>query len=262
MIYVAPLIVFLLLIAPAIRLLGQAHRTREAPEFWCGLYFLGASFGLPLRVLGTSLSLEAPELAAQINTVGHLTLASGTIAMALFTLRVFRPSEAFAKIFAALTIASIVATTAFLLIGGYVGREDSVAMIATNTARIIPTGWAFFESLRYWRSMRRRQALGLADPVVTNRFLLWSLWTAGVSSLPFVALAARLMSNLMYALGVDTVEIAQFQPQMLGIIRGVFLTVVPVAVGALFLSFFPPSRYLKWVRESAGDTTHAAASGS
>jgi hypothetical protein len=33
-----------------------------------------------------------------------------------------------------------------------------------------------FESFRYWRMLRRRLRLGLADPVVTNRFLLWGIW--------------------------------------------------------------------------------------
>jgi hypothetical protein len=33
--------------------------------------------------------------------------------------------------------------------GGYTTIENSFSMVATNSARIIPTGWAFFESFRY-----------------------------------------------------------------------------------------------------------------
>ena len=43
MFLLGPILVFLLLVAPGIRLLLLAHRTREAPEFWGGLYFVGAA---------------------------------------------------------------------------------------------------------------------------------------------------------------------------------------------------------------------------
>ncbi len=67
-------------------------------------------------------------------------------------------------------------------------------MLTTNTARIVPTAWACYESLRYYRSMHRRQTLGLADPIVANRFLLWSIWTGAVTFLPLVALTIRGLS--------------------------------------------------------------------
>jgi hypothetical protein len=44
--------------------------------------------------------------------------------------------------------------------------------------------WGSSEALHYWNGMRRRMRLGLADPVVTNRFLLWGLGAgaAGIGS--------------------------------------------------------------------------------
>ena len=44
--------------------------------------------------------------------------------------------------------------------------------------------WGAAESLRYYAMMRRRAKLGLADPLVTNRFLLWGLGigAAGIGS--------------------------------------------------------------------------------
>ena len=44
---------------------------------------------------------------------------------------------------------------------------------------VLAFAWGGFEALRYFFLLRRRQALGLADPVVTNRFLLWAIadWT-------------------------------------------------------------------------------------
>ena len=51
--------------------------------------------------------------------------------------------------------------------------------------------WTAFEGFRYYGMMKKRMALGLADAVVTNRFLLWALcglvsltWNARVGGLP------------------------------------------------------------------------------
>ena len=45
--------------------------------------------------------------------------------------------------------------------------------------------WGSLEALSYWRRMQKRTAIGLADPAVTNRFLLWGIGAgaAGVGSL-------------------------------------------------------------------------------
>ena len=61
------------------RLLMLALRTRQAPELWGGLYFLGASFGISLRMFGASNQFEMPEAAALANATGHVALAAGTI---------------------------------------------------------------------------------------------------------------------------------------------------------------------------------------
>jgi hypothetical protein len=247
-----PILIFLLLVAPGIRLLLLAGRSKQAPEFLCGLYFVGAATGLSLRVLGTSLVIVEPELADTINRIGHLCFASGTIAMTFFTLRVFHPSNAAARLFSGITISLILMTTAHTLLAGYTSIENSYSMVATNFTRLIPTSWAFYESIRYWRSMRRREALGLADPILTNRFLLWSLWTGAVTLLPLIALMVRLLS--IVTLGNEEFSnglAAALLPAVLGMIRITFLIVAPVAAVALSLSFFPPAAYLNRVRARA-----------
>ena len=257
MIYAAPILVFLLLVAPGLRLLALASRTRRTPELWCGLYFVGAAIGLSLRVAGASFLLEDPARAEQLNVAGHLGLASGTIAMAIFTLQVFHPGHVVARFFAATTIGLIIATSCHTLLGGWVLREDSLSMIATNALRIVPTAWAFYESFRYWRSMRRRLALGLADPVVTNRFLLWTIWSGGVSLLPLIALSLRVLSVTFLGSEGYTTRAAELLPPAMAAIRILFLLIVPMTVTALFLSFFPPKRYLDRIREGSASANSA-----
>jgi hypothetical protein len=252
MISLGPLLVFLLFAAPGARLLTMAYRTRESPELFCGLYFTGAAVGLSMRVLGSSLFPTQPDLAEPINSIGHVAFAAGTISMTVFTLRVFHPSSMIARVFALTTISAIVLTSLHTLIGGYASVETSYSMIATNFMRLVPTSWAFYESLRYWRSMQRRQALGLADPVVTNRFLLWSVWTGAVSALPMIPLLLRFAGVLVLENGEAGQQFAdEILPRLLMGIRILFATIAPIAAIALSLSFFPPTAYVERVRARA-----------
>ena len=248
------LLVALLFLAPAIRLMSAALRTREKPELLAALYFLGAGIGLPLRLYGSSIFDSQPELASTVNVLGHLFFASGVIAMTIFTWRVFHPRRRGARAFAIATITLIVSTTIYTLVSGMGSAETSVEMIATNSARLVPTYWAFFESFRYWGAMRKRAALGLGDPVVTNRFLLWAIWTAAVSVLPTASLGLRLLEMLVSASGTSVVVSELLQPALLGL-RLLFLGVAPIAVVALSLSFFPPTRYLDGIRARAADSS-------
>jgi hypothetical protein len=259
MFFIGPILIFLLLVAPGVRLLSLASRTRQVPEFWGGLYFVGAAVGISMRIMGSSLYATRPELATTINTIGHLSFASGTIAMTVFTFLVFRRSSSTARILAACMIAAIVGTTAHSLLGGYASIENSYSIVATNFARLLPTCWAFYESLTYWRSMRRREALGLADPILTNRFLLWSIWTGTVTLLPMAPLGLR-------ALGIMIMNNGQVSPELqlewlataIIALRVLFVAVAPIAAIALSLSFFPPTAYLDRIRDRSAMSTASA----
>lgn len=254
---VIPFLVAALLLAPAVRLLLLALRTRQMPELWAGLYFLGAGIGIPLRVYGIAVFTIDPESGEWINMAGHLFFAGGAIAMTLFTWRVFHPGRAVARHFALTTIAAIVATTVWTLVSGQGSQEDSIAIIATNFARLVPTGWAFRESFRYWVAMQKRVRLGLADPVVANRFGLWSIWTCAVSVLPGIALAARML-NRVFVFWEAGGTPGALETQIFMALQVVFLAAAPVAAVALSLSFFPPARYLDRIRERAAVAGEAA----
>jgi hypothetical protein len=116
-----------------------------------------------------------------------LAVACGSIASCMFNRMVFRADSAAAR-------AWVQATTALF------GVAFGVELATTRFADPLHPGvgaslvsflctlnllWGAAESLRYWRLMRRRLRLGLADPLVTNRFLLWGLGigAAGVGSL-------------------------------------------------------------------------------
>ena len=249
---VAPIVVFLFFLAPAVRLLRLASRTRQAPELWCGLYFLGASIGLPLRILGVSLQLAEPETSRMLHVFGHAAFGGGCLAIAIFTWRVFHPESPNARRFIGALALAIAATAVWSFTGGYLITDNPAAILTSNAIMILPTAWAFHASLGYWRAMKKRTALGLADPVLTNRFFLWSIWTGGVTALPAFALVAR--SVLLVAFYSGTVTMADadtVQSVALGLLRVVALVSVPATVVALTLAFFPPRPYLARIRSRA-----------
>jgi len=250
--YLVSIFVFAFLVAPGIRLLLLAARSKQAPELFGGLYFIGASLGISLRIFGVSVSIENPDLAYNVNMIGHITLALGTIAMAIFTQRVFYPENKRVLRASQGLIAAIVGTTIYALLGEQAIIENAAPVMFANIARVLPTAWASYESYNYWRAMQKRAALGLSDPVVTNRFGLWTLWTAGVTALPLIALVIRsamLILVTMGQLGPEDADVVM--PRILGAVRVLFAFIVPTSVAALWLSFFPPKAYLDRVQRRA-----------
>ena len=68
--------------------------------------------------------------------------------------------------------------------------------------------WLAFESLRYWSLLRRRLRLGLADPLVTNRFLLLGIWALAVFDMG----ASDPLARSWYILQVGSTE--QWIPEL------------------------------------------------
>jgi len=96
------------------------------------------------------------------------------------------------------------------------------------------------ESYRYWGLLRRRAALGLADPMVMNRFFLW-----GTGSL-FSTLAIW-TASVPYAFMSDLTLIVKITP-VVRIVTGAFGL---VCVSCLLFAFLPPAWYRRHVNASA-----------
>ena len=246
---IVPLLIFVLLFAPGLRLLLLAGRTRRMPELLAGLFFLGTALGVPLRLIGHGLELQAQGMGTSVNTAGHLFFGAATCALILFTWRVFRPNARWAQALAGFLLVGQCICTVLVVVSASSAEETSRVILITNSSRVAPLLWAFAESLAYWRMMRRRLALGLADPVVTNRFFLWSVWTGGLAMIPLTTLIMRLTGHVLHWLGLVGGEISgSDRAAIAGSLQIVFLVTGFMGVIALSLSFFPPQRYLDWIR--------------
>ena len=105
--------------------------------------------------------------------------------------------------------------------------------LAIGTLSTLCYGWLGLEGMLEWTKSRRRLVLGLADAAVSNRFLMWGLF--GIST--------TILSSFLLFLQITTVGGSQSLPGQLAMtLFGL------VSAGTVILAFFPPERYLAWVR--------------
>lgn len=234
------------------RLLLLARHTRQAPELLLGagivcLAVLGYGVLIAnLLVRGGSFEPEqATALARALSGTGKALHDVGVTLYLVFVLRVFRPEERWARLLAATMLA--------LLWGGFVGSSLETGF------RVEPVGSAFWlaeyaviwtyplwmaiESLRWWRLMRRRVALGLADPLVTNRFLLWGTGAA-------LTALATWIASVPYAMVGNLALLETTTPA----IRVATAAVGLASISCIYLAFLPPTWYRRRVTGQAGAT--------
>ena len=220
-----------------VKLLQRARTSRGVPELLIGLAYVAApATGYPLCILAPLIPSRA--IAAPLYVLGETLLVSGCCSYLFFTAKVFRPREGWATGCAAVGSAILVAA-GVQITGAYFVSADA----AENVARARPGltamvgilalyyAWTAFEGFRYHAMMKKRMALGLADPVVTNRFLLWAF--AGLVSLAWISVSA-----VCLAAGID---LRSTLPLLCTSTGGFANTLL------LVLIFMPPAAYTRWV---------------
>lgn len=221
------------------RLIGLAARTRALPELVLGggLLLMGG-IGYPMVSTAqhaTGLSDALRQTFFGIHMLGNVIGMGG---VALFTRRVFRPRETWAGGLAAGVPAVLAVAMVLQWMAG------SMEFLSTNRGPwqlIHPIGvatltWAALESLRYWRLLRRREKLGLADPVVTDRMRLWGFGIGAGASI-------QLLSLSLEALGIQVTGTA---------LSAIIVGPLGVTAAALvYLAFMPPEFYLRRVQARA-----------
>lgn len=226
-----------------IRLLLLASRTREVPEMAVGLaLLLIGGIGYPLVIAAGAPRLVPPATGVRLMAAGSALLNLGFVFIVVFTWKVFRTDETWARIFSAAMIVGYAVQT----VGGGLGtlalpspmdaltlnRSWSTLGQMLNT---LAFGWTAFEAYRYWGMLRRRLRLGIGDAVTTNRFFLWAC--AGTSSiLTSVVTWWVLFRRLQF-----------FQEP------GIQATIALLAVASCvsqYLAFLPPKAYVQRLRAS------------
>jgi len=183
-----------------VRLLLLARRTRRLPETALGLAFvLAGTLGYALLFLsaqgaqgGAVLGLPAPWLRG----AGIGSTALGSAGLWVFTWRVFRPRARWALALCALGIvAALVGIAGEGLSTGFVRSERGPWFWLGFAGRSLPFAWASLESLLYHRRMARQAVLGLGNPGVQRRLLLWGVGSGAAAGIFAVGAATLLLTS-------------------------------------------------------------------
>jgi hypothetical protein len=219
----------------SLRLFRLARRTRRLPELLVGLYFLLVPFAISLSI---RVDRFDPGDAWAVRAAANALFTTGGVALLLFAWCVFRPDARWARWLAWGGSTAIVASWALAFPFGVYDSDYSLFLLMPVYASYL---WVFFESLRYYLLMRRRERLGLTDPVLVNRFLLFAIWTGGVGAITLMGVGGSL---LQVARGTFHDGGGLANPVILGATR---VIAVPIAV-SIFLTFLAPARYHAWLR--------------
>jgi hypothetical protein len=224
----------------AVRLLLLSRRTRQLPEFSLGAgLVLMSVVGMPLAVLGRLPGTIGTPLGNAVFALGLSLVCIGVVMLFAFTSSVFHSENrsarnglvAVALIMAALDLGLVHAASQGSTLAEIVPRTRPWAIGIVGMV-VAAFAWTGFESLRYYRRLRRRRALGLADGVVTNRFLLWGIagWTA-------VALCGSIVGFLLAGKAILIEPVALYTLALCGTVMS----------ATWYLTFFPPAFYLRLI---------------
>jgi len=223
-----------------VRLLLLWRRTRELPELLIGLGVLGIGpVGFGFITVGELFVAGAPGLARILIGTGLAAMSLGSAAKYVFNWRVYHPQDR------ALRTLVVVAC---LMLAVCLAWEFAVTgfrtLIRPGPSYFLRLGlqvgcllWGSAEALRYWDRMRRRVRIQLADPVVSNRFLLWGF---GAGAAGFGSAVGGLMQWW-----------TQLPPlEMPWVMLSSSLHGLAAAV-AMWLAFVPNASYTRWIRARA-----------
>ena len=240
-----------------VRLARLSRGRGGSPELWLSLYFLLAAFlgfGLSnfVYMSWADAGMALPDDVATILNAAYLFGASaGLGALWVFTWRTFRADTGWAQwlVGAALAILSI----------GYIATGvagDFALKLVPGTAywitwatRTAVFGWLSLECLRHWGLQRRRLSLGLADPLVANRFLLWGIWSTAMLVMGHFDPLARFWYVSQFG-AEGTLIPALGRPIVLTLVTG-SAAVGMLVMATVYLTFFPTESFTRWVKGHA-----------
>ena len=242
-----PLLVFVLVAGGVgVRLVRMWRRTRAAPEMLLGFGLAIVAAGMPFAAAGRVPAIALEPLGRSLFALGLTANMTGVCLMFGFTYAVFRRDVGWAKALLAILCAVELGAVAFICWNNFTGAsvpEIKLAMrpgtLALLAGVLLSYIWSALESFAYRVTLRRRQrALGLGDPVVENRFLLW-----GVASTTSAAMAGALLACVQLDMTILR------EPLPLSMMAGCGT----VMSAAWYLTFFAPAPYLRLVRRRAAD---------
>ncbi len=219
---------FVVALLVGVRLLWLWRETRQLPELLIGIGVLGIGpVGFAVTVLAQLLAESSPTASTVCYGLAQLAVSAGAFAKLVFTWQVYHPRSRLAR--------GAVLAGGITLVGLYVHTAWRGFPVEAPGLRHLPLVaallWGAIEALRYRERMRRRARLGLGDPVVENRFLVWGIGAAAAGVGSVFSIVAGMLGG----------------PEAL-VDPGVLLLLSLHGMGAalcMWLAFLPPQAYLR-----------------
>jgi len=236
--YIGSVLAGLVYFAVGACLVRLGSRTRSASEWVLGLTFLIWGVSYVFWVVSLA-SHGQPALKSQLLIASRLATNLGGVWIAYVPLLLFRRGSTWAKrLSVSIAICLIVGTAGSIWVGDPQGVEP-----LTNfwwwpewIGTIAPSIWIGAEGLHHYGTNRPRVRLGLCEPIVGHRYLLWGiagvLWT--LLDVVTVAHYAEFWITGSWSATLD-----------------IFLGFCEIAVLAMiWLAFFAPARYQQRINRS------------
>jgi hypothetical protein len=237
--YIGSAIAALIFFTLGIRVLRLGLRTRSAPERVLGLTFLFWGLFYVLRIISIAFHTR-PDLQSQIAIAARIVDNLGSVGFGFFPLLVFRRGSAWAPWLAT--------AIAFCLITGvagsiWVGDPEGIKPLTNGWwwpewfGEIASAIWIGVEGFHHYGMTRSRVRLGLCEPIVAHRYLLWGL----------VGLLWTLLDFLVVGQYVDFWATQTWSVALDNLVGCFEIGVLAM----IWLTYFTPTRYLRRINASA-----------
>jgi hypothetical protein len=224
------------------RLIRKGHGGSAKPELLLGCALTCDAIEWLLWYLSAYTAAEGASLGDALGFACRAFIAAAVGCLLWFTQAVFHSESRIARaavLLGWLGMFGSLAGTAWERDWNGFGAESAWIWIEQFTQNCV-YAWMLFETGHYYLSLKKRLALGLTEPLVVNRVLLWFVYAAWIFSV-----------QILVALSVAIVNEQGEYPAVID--AGMALFSVLSAV-ALWLAFFPPKFYENWVVSRAPST--------
>ncbi len=251
---------YLLSLLVGVRLMRLPASGDHRPERMLAVHFL---IGITVGGIAATVAYAAwssPELGLsalwieRLHAFGGTAISIGAAAVYVFTWQTFRASSRWAAVLCAVSSVALVA--------GLLGRalfEGWAITISPGffhwelyVVRVGGLIWVSIESLLYYRRALKRLALGLIQPIVADRFLLWGVWAVASTLTSLSEPAARLLYGFLAGDGAGSADSIQGVAGPVIVLTLLIASITGIASAfTLFLTFFPTPAYRRWVERRA-----------